>query len=679
MSWDLAAAVNHRVEATAWSLDDFDDELPVPLTTFVTDKRYLGNPPLSDEQYNAVRYAERIYLPETYYLLGDCGDKQIADYWSEPWRMVNFITLEWGKGGGKDHTCRIMSMRVAYLLLCLKSPQVYFGIPEQDTIHTLNVASSSGQANRAFFTPMRKAIDRPGNWFAGRGEALEQARPTGRAKTLLNLVRFEKNVESVSGHSDADTQEGLNLILGIADEVDAFKSRAELERLRGARERESSSSAEAILEMLRTSASTRFPQTYKNVRISYPRYLGSTIQQLVAEAEQDLKDRGNKSPHYVSGPRATWDVNPRVKRSDFDYDYEKDIALARAKYECKPSRAINPYFGNEQALRACTVERDREPLIIMDYIREGNAWIPQYSFAPDLIPIRGAHYSVHADLSVKGDRAGIAMAHVKRQVERQFAGTGPMGEDVWMNDVRPFVKVDFVCSYKADPGRQPPLEIQLRWYRMLVIELQRRGFHIQVASADGYQSTDTAQILQARGIEWMIRSTDKTEQHWSSLRDLAYEARLEMPRRELTIIELLGLSRLPNGKIDHLGDSSKDEADALACAISGALEIGGQEDESGSRAWPGGDDEEWTGPSSGYQEMMPIGFARPRGLLPIGVEYPGTPWDGQVRDLPLDPRGMPKLWAPDVFDIAGMGCPCSMGDGIPRCRECREGTGGRQG
>jgi hypothetical protein len=679
MSWDLASAVAHRVEATAWSLDDFDDELPVPLSVFVQDKRYLGNPPLSDEQYNAVRYAERIYLPETYLLLGDCGDKQIAEYWSEPWRMVNFITLEWGKGGGKDHTCRIMSMRVAYLLLCLKSPQVYYGIPEQDTIHTLNVASSSGQANRAFFTPMRKAIDRPGSWFSGRGEALEQAKPTGRAKTLLNLVRYEKNVEAVSGHSDADTQEGLNLILGIADEVDAFKSRAELERLRGARERESSSSAEAILEMLRTSASTRFPLIYKNVRISYPRYLGSTIQQLVAEAEQDIKDRGDKSPHYVSGPRATWDVNPRVKRSDFDYDYSKDVALAKAKYECKPSRAINPYFGNEQALRACTVKRDREPLIVMDYVREGNAWIPQYSFAADLFPVRGAHYSVHADLSVKGDRAGIAMAHVKRQVERQFAGTGPMGQDVWMNDVRPFVKVDFVCSYKADPGRQPPLEIQLRWYRMLVIELQRRGFHIAVASADGYQSTDTAQILQARGIEFVIRSTDKTEQHWSSLRDLAYEARLEMPDRELTIIELLGLSRLPNGKIDHLGDSSKDEADALACAISGALEIGGQEDESGSRAWPGGDDEEWTGPSSGYQEMMPIGFARPRGLLPIGVDYPGTPWDGAVREMPLDPRGMPRMWAPDVFDIAGMGCPCSMGDGIPRCRECREGTGQRQG
>lgn len=672
MAWDLASAVDHRLSTAAASLDDFDTELPVPLSVFVQDKRYLGNPPLSGIQFQTVQAAERIYYPQTYELLAGCGDKEIAAYWATPYQMVNFLTLQWGKGAGKDHTCRIMSLRVAYLLLCLKSPQEYFGMPEQDTIHTLNVAASSGQATRAFFSPLRRAVDRPGNWFQNMSEAVEvgSARRKG-AKTLLNLVRFDKNVEAISGHSDADTQEGLNLILGIADEVDAFKSRAELERLRGARERESASSAEAILDMLRTSASTRFPQTYKTVRISYPRYKGSAIQKLTAEARQDNEDRGESSRHFVSGPLCTWEVNPRVTKKDFAEDYRKDPVLARAKYECNPSRAVNPYFGNEEAIRGACFKVDRQPLIVLDYMREGNAWLPHYSFAHDLVPIRGANYSIHADLSVNGDRAGVSMAHIKKVEERQFVGEGAMGENVWFTESRPIVKVDFVISYQADASREPPLEIQLRWYRMLVIELQRRGFHIAVASADGYQSTDTAQILQGRGIEFQIRSTDKTEQHWASLRDLSYEARLEMPERELVIAELLGLSRLPNGKIDHLGDSSKDEADALACAISGALEIGGQEDEEGTRAWPGGDDEEWTGPASGFEEMMPIGFTRPRALLPMGLEFPGSPYEKPGEGLPMDGVGMPRLWAPDVFDVAGMGCPCSMGDGIPRCRECR--------
>src|SRR4029077_15574184 len=136
---------------------------------------------------------------------------------------------------------------------------------------------------RAFFAPMRRAVQRPGCWFQRNAgidilDAAERQRRGARGErtvTLLDTIRFEHNVEAVSGHSDADTQEGLNLILGIADEIDAFRSRAELAKTGGLRARESSASAEAVLEMLQTSATTRFPKTWKNVRISYPRYKGS--------------------------------------------------------------------------------------------------------------------------------------------------------------------------------------------------------------------------------------------------------------------------------------------------------------------------------------------------------------------------------------------------------------------
>src|ERR1700759_4280017 len=112
------------------SLSEILEEEPVPLTTFIQDRKYLGNPPLSMVQYEAVRHAERIYYPDLYPLLGE-----LNPYWAQPCRMVNFITLQWGKGGGKDHICRITSLRIAYLLLCLRSPQDYYEMPEQDTIH----------------------------------------------------------------------------------------------------------------------------------------------------------------------------------------------------------------------------------------------------------------------------------------------------------------------------------------------------------------------------------------------------------------------------------------------------------------------------------------------------------------------------------------------------------------
>jgi hypothetical protein len=131
------------------------------------------------------------------------------------------------------------------------------------------------------------------------------------------------------------------------------------------------------------------------------------------------------------------------------------------------------------------------------------------------------------------------------------------------------------------------MEIQIRWARMLCLELRRMGFPIVRFTFDQWQSKDSMQILESHGIETDRFSTDVSEEGWRTLRDVMYEGRLEMPARELVIIELLGLSRLMNGKIDHLGDSSKDEADSLAGAVAGALEVGGQEDPSGKRAYPG--------------------------------------------------------------------------------------------
>jgi hypothetical protein len=678
--WDLADAVARREQVAAASLEDFDAELPVPLTEFVQSPRYLANPPLSPVQYEAVQYAERVYFPATYRLLASVGGDTGA-YWSQDIPMVNFLTMQWGKGAGKDHTSRIMSLRVVYLLLCLKSPQAYFGMPEQDTIHVLNVASSAGQASRAFFAPLRRAVSRPGNWFQDISEAVvaSSARRRESAKALLNLVRFDKNVEAVSGHSDADTQEGLNLILGVADEVDGFKSRAELERERGARQRESASSAEAILQMLQTSASTRFPEVYKNVRISYPRYLGSTIQKLTAQAREDNARYGKDSRHYVSGPLATWDVNPRVSRENYKQDYRDDPVLAQAKYECKPSRAVNPYFSNEIALRACSLRVEHPPLVVSGYARDANSWYPLYNFSRELKPIRGANYGIHADLAKNGDRAGVAMSHIRKMEEITVLGVGPKGEDVPLTESRPRIRVDFACAYSSDASAVPPREIQLRWFRMLVLDLRRRGFNIRLASCDGYNSVDTFQVLEAHGIPVKIQSTDRTEQHWQSLRDLAYEGRLEMALDELLLGELLGLSRLPNGKIDHLGDSSKDVADAVACSISDALEVGGQEDPDGGQAWPGGDLQSWTGASAGFEDYMPIGFQRPRLLLPIGVEHPDSPYESAAAAQELDERGLPRMWMPNMFEDDPMGCPCSAGDGVPRCRECKTAlAGGRQ-
>ncbi len=512
---------------------------------------------------------------------------------------------------GKDHVARIASMRIAYLLLCLRSPQEYYGIPAQDTIHLLNVASSSTQAQQAFFQPITRAVRR--SWFASRAEPRQ------------NVISFDMNVEMISGHSDAETQEGLNLLLGIADEIDAFKSSKEMVVWRGpGQRREPTKSAEGILNMLRTSGSTRFPEVYKNVRISYPRYLGSTIQRLTAEAKADVAANGIDSRHYVSGPLATWEVNPRVEgKHTFAADYAEDPVMARSKYECRPSRAINPYFRNHQAVDACFPPTRVMPLIV-DYALEvssgSHVWVPTYNFADDLFPVQGARYALHADLAVNHDRAGVAMAHVARYSEHETMAEDDDGTPHPIRELRPHVKVDFVITFEANYGVKPPREIQIRWARQLTYELIRRGFNIARFSSDAFESRDTLQILTARGIECLKVSTDTSEDPWKTLRDLMYEGRVTCLRPAgndpeklppfLPRDELLSLSKISgHAKVDHAADGSKDAADALACAVYGAVALGGRESADHSRAYVG-----TTGITTGHLFALPIGTG-PTGAL----------------------------------------------------------------
>jgi hypothetical protein len=562
------------------SLEAVFEEEPVSLDVFIGDKKYMNNPPLSPVQFDAVRHIEQIYFKETYELL-----QELNPYW-KPVRFINYATLQWGKGAGKDHIARVSALRIAYLLQCLKSPQDYFSMPPQDTIHMLNVASSRTQAQSAFFTPMTKVAKT--SWFK------DKCHPT------KDTIVWDKNIEMVSGSADSESQEGLNLILGVADEIDAFRSREEILSYRAKQMREPTKSAEAIMKMLKTSAKTRFVHSHKIVAISYPRFLGSYIQKLTKQGEKDIAKKSTESKHYVSGPLATWDVNPRVEsKKAFSDDYAEDPVTARSMYECAPARAVNPYFRNEDAVDSCFTDIDpEEPQILplsvnyeLESVQQGqhaaSVWRPFYTFDPSLVPIQGARYVLHADLAVRGDRAGVALAHVVSYDSVPEYGEDEIGGEVETWFEKPHVKIDFCISFEADLKLQPEREIQIRWVRQLAVELRRRAFNLELVTYDAFQSTDSMQILLAQGIETKRQSADLSDVVWKNMRDLMYEGRIKMPRTAYLKNELLSLVQLTNGKIDHPPGGSKDEADAVGCAALAAVMLGGREADSGEQAYLG--------------------------------------------------------------------------------------------
>lgn len=571
----------HQTEGVpTGSLSDIFEREPVELTTFITDQAFLGNPKLSMIQYDFVRTLEQVLNVDTYIAMVE----EFGEHWA-PRPMKNLLVAEWGKGAGKDSTCRIGVTRVAYLLQCLKSPQIYFGFPEQDDIHILNVAASSEQARRAFFAPMKRLFStRPCLSEFFRGD------PPG---DMATSIRLKKGIELISGNSMADTQEGLNLLVGIADEISAFKTRDELARAGMVLEGRESKSAEGIVRMLRTSAGSRFPETFKVAQISYPRYRGDAIEQAMQNGRNDIARSGDESAYYVSGPFATWEVNPRIpSKKSFSSDYAEDPEMAAAMYECKPPKAVNRFMRNDVAIAQAFSRSIPDPITIEYYWglpenvqavaygpEELPGWQVRFHFH-NLEPMNGAIYALHGDLALVGDRAGVAMSHVRTYTEIR---PNPESETV---EVRPILRNDFVTSFEADIGaRSPdgahaPREVQIRWYRQLVWELIARGFYVASVTFDGFQSADMIQIFKSRNIESQVLSLDRSDKVYQALRDCIYDGRLEGYYRLRVKNEVESLRRLPNGRIDHPpGNGSKDEADALAGSVFGAIAVGGDEGE----------------------------------------------------------------------------------------------------
>ena len=313
--------------------------------------------------------------------------------------------------------------------------------------------------------------------------------------------------------------------------------------------------------------------------------------QQIEEAKADIEKYGDRdSIYFASGPHATWEVNPlRKGKEDFAYDYRKDPVEAASMYECIPARATDAYFRNMPALLH-SVDSFEQPVSVsyaLEPMKSGvtgktvNVWNAKFDFLDSFRPKQGARYAMHADLAIRGDRAGIALSHVESWMDTTQSEFDPATGGVTESLVRvPVLRNDFTIALESSKETEPAREIQIRWARELAFELVSRGFLIVMFSFDQFQSADSMQILNAHGIETDRISADINDNPYKTLRDVAYDSRLHLPYSELLFKELEELNR-SGKKIDHQPGGSKDLADALACSLVGAIGAMGEEDVDG--------------------------------------------------------------------------------------------------
>jgi hypothetical protein len=525
-------------------------ETPVDVKTFVQSPEYLGQPLLSDIQYEIVEAMSQIYRKED--LIELMGQAEGLNHFNK--YTKNELILQLGKGSGKDFISTVACAYVVYKLLCLKDPATYFGKPAGDAIDIINVAVNAQQAKNVFFKGFKTKIEKS-PWFAGKYNA------------KADSIEFDKAITVYSGHSERESHEGLNLLMAVLDEISGFATEVGTGNEQG-------KTADNIYKAFRGTVDSRFPDLGKVVLLSFPRYQGDFISQryeaVIADKEtierrhtfimnEDLPhdDPGNqfeiswdedtilsyKIPRVYAFKRPTWEVNPTRKIEDFKLAFYTDLGDAMMRFACMPTYASDAFFKQKDKLEKCM--NTRNPL---DQFRRFDE-----TFKPDENKV----YYIHADLAQKHDKCAVAIAHVDKWVNIQVIKD--------YEQVAPIVVVDAVAWW--EPRAEGP--VNLSEVKQWIMNLRRQGFNLGMVSFDRWQSFDIQNELQAVGIRTETVSVAK--KHYEDLAMMIYEERVSIPMIPILLEEMSELKIMKGNRVDHPRKKSKDLADAVCGAVFGAI------------------------------------------------------------------------------------------------------------
>ena len=478
---------------------------PVDLETFLYGEYYLNlSMRLSKPQIEFVENTSNIFNPP---------------FFTESVLMA-------GQGSGKDTCSILIGLRIVYLLNCLKSPQIYFGMDSNSFIDSINVAQNADIARNIYFSTLSNILRSAPLFTPGNYPYYIPARITQQ------MVTFPKNIRLISGNSENESWQGYTPILIILDEIDAFKSEQEMQRSRSLR----SEGAEGVYNTAKALVQSRFPSVGKIICLSWPRFKGSFIQRRFTNGK--MEDRTFVSCKEGGLPFSTWEFNPSKKQSDFADFYATDPILARARFECDPPFARDAYIKDSlPILRAFDADIDEVGQITWSRLKE----IREES---GLQP--GIKYYIHVDLGLRHANAALAIAH--------------QGEE--------HIIVDLIKVWKA----QPEVDIDFSVIENFILALRDKGFRVVSVTYDNYQSISSLQTLAKFGISAKYKSIGRSSREaYDTFKDLLYQEKLDGYFDKETIEEILGLDVVYGDKIEARPGMNKDRADAVVGAVHGVL------------------------------------------------------------------------------------------------------------
>ncbi|MEM0333117.1 MAG: hypothetical protein QXX30_01480 [Candidatus Aenigmatarchaeota archaeon] len=513
---------------------------PVDILTFVTSPEYLG---------------------QNLYGLSE-PQKKVLEVADDFENGINYLILWVGKGGGKDWITRVIFMRLVYKLLCMRSPHEYFGLPSSEIITFLNVAASADQASTVFFEPLKNYIKNAGP------KAFKQFGFDPERDIKERYILFPKNIMLISGHSESDTLEGKNILVAVADEIDAKTFR----------------NPQKMWTMLRSSSRSRFNGREKIFAISYMRYSESN------GMIKSLYEEHLTRPDSFVAKYPTWEFNPNpnITKETFKSEFEANPEEAETIYACNPpEQSIDAFIKDTQRLKN-SMKKDYWPLKFplppedydknpsSEYIRLVNGEYIQLNpynleFHEWFKGEKGVNYIFVADPALGrtengGDAFAVALGH------REYFYTEE-------GKIVPRPVIDFVFRFTG--YMFPEREIQFFAVQKLIEKLvDELNFNISIFYFDIYNSASLAQWVKRRyPSSKVIYNKYVQYEHYTTLRERIYgeappssgegnkleNGGINWFYHPILYKELINLVEdRQKKKVDHKYNTTKDMADTVA-------------------------------------------------------------------------------------------------------------------
>lgn len=561
-------------DETLFSFMTHLEQPPVDIETFLDNEKFLGGTDLT--MWPEVR-------------------KSIIDINQNWWRGIDGgayseAVLMGATSTGKTTICLVTTLYHLHILGCLKQPQTVYGLPKATSIVFPIMAAKPHVTKKVVYQPFRKMIeDIP--WFQ------EHLRLD---KLVESEVYFsDKNIRVAVGGADADSILGEAVIGGIIDEINfmsiVMKSKkAEVTSGRAGMYDQAQTIYEAMsrrkksrfitqgpqIGIVLVSSSTRYKGDFTDKRKKHvddvgekgvyiynkkqyevwpqDRYCGQTFRLLVGnDVLSDTRVLGETEE--VPDGSLVLDV-PVEYKDDFvknPHDSLRDVVGMSTS-------SVFPFFRRRFKILEC-VEAGREDglesFLVKDNVVLGVDGMPS---------LKPGHYCtnpsrpryVHIDLSISGDRCGVAMV--------RFDGLRKVTRQNEMVEMLPEGTVELAMTIEPDAQN----EIQIAEVRMWVKMLRDRyGYPIKVVTYDGFMSTESRQQWKKEGMRTGHVSVDKTDVPYKQFRDAINDGRIKLLDNQVLISELFDLEYdETTNKIDHPVHGSKDLADAVCGAYTVMVE-----------------------------------------------------------------------------------------------------------